>query len=86
MISIEVMRTILVHLELKAWPVTSDFEFLFPVCRLHVPTPPQYLNPASNSETGGRGLEGEGTGGRRFCIAFCRENGFTAGSGVTPRS
>ena len=33
MASIEVMRMILVRLELKAWPVTFDFKFLFPVCR-----------------------------------------------------
>jgi len=34
--SIEVVRAILVHLKPKAWPVTLDFELLFPVHhRLH---------------------------------------------------
>ena len=35
MASIEVMRMILVHLELKAWLVASDFKLPFPVYRLH---------------------------------------------------
>ena len=69
MASIEVMRMILVRLELKAWPVTSDFKFLFPVYCLHVPTPPQYFNSASNSEAGGRGLEGERTG--ETTVLYC---------------
>jgi len=61
--------------------VTSDFKLLFPVHHPHVPTPPQYFclgwNPVSNSEAGGRGLEGHGTGETTLCIAFCRENRFS---------